>query len=48
MPWARGRWKVFLDCVEDVARAILYVEENPMKEGKPRQHWSFVTPFQPV
>jgi REP element-mobilizing transposase RayT len=48
MPWARGRWKVFLDCVENVARAILYVEENPMKEGKPRQHWSFVRPFQPV
>jgi hypothetical protein len=44
-PWARGRWKVFLDCLEDVYRAIRYVEENPLKEGKPPQRWSFVTPF---
>jgi hypothetical protein len=28
--------------VADVKRAILYVEDNPLKEGKPRQHWSFV------
>jgi hypothetical protein len=28
-----------------VRRAILYVEDNPLKEGKPRQRWSFVTPF---
>jgi REP element-mobilizing transposase RayT len=40
--WAEGSWKVFLDSPEDVRRAIEYVEENPMKEGKPRQRWSFV------
>ncbi len=43
--WARGEWKVFLDSAEDVARAVRYVEENPVKEGKRPQRWSFVTPF---
>ena len=41
--FARGEWKVFLD-PEDVTRAIRYVEENPVKEGKPPQRWSFVVP----
>ena len=41
--FARGEWKVFLD-PEDVPRAIRYVEENPVKEGKPPEHWSFVVP----
>lgn len=45
--FARGEWKVYLNCSDDVLRAIRYVEENPIKEGKPRQHWSFVTPFDP-
>jgi len=40
--FARGEWKVFLD-PEDVPRAIEYVENNPEKEGKPRQRWPFVT-----
>jgi REP element-mobilizing transposase RayT len=43
--WARRAWKVFLDCDEDVFRAIEYVNENPVKEGKPRQTWSFVVPY---
>ena len=43
--WARRCWKVFLDSVEDIDRAIRYVEENPIKEGKPRQRWWFVTPW---
>jgi REP element-mobilizing transposase RayT len=46
--WARGEWKVFLDSVEDVRRAIRYVENNPLKEGKKRQRWSFVTAFDPA
>jgi REP element-mobilizing transposase RayT len=41
-PWARRAWSVFLDCVEDVERAVQYVVKNPVKEGKPRQDWSFV------
>ncbi|OHB66909.1 MAG: hypothetical protein A2V70_08715 [Planctomycetes bacterium RBG_13_63_9] len=43
--WAKGCWKVFLDAPNDVVRAIQYVNRNPEKEGKPRQRWSFVTPF---
>jgi REP element-mobilizing transposase RayT len=43
--WARGGWKVFLDRPEDVLRAIRYVEQNPIKEGKPFQSWPFVQPF---
>jgi len=43
--WGHGGWKVFLDSPADVGRAIAYVEGNPAKEGKPPQHWSFVTPF---
>ncbi len=42
--FARGEWKVFLD-FEHLLRAIPYVEENPLKEGKPRQNWSFVTRY---
>jgi REP element-mobilizing transposase RayT len=44
-PWARNEWKVFLDTEEAIENAIRYVEENPLKEGKPRQTWSFVEPF---
>ena len=40
--FARGAWKVYLD-PEDLDRAIRYVEENPVKDGLPRQRWSFVT-----
>ncbi|MCC7407083.1 MAG: transposase [Phycisphaeraceae bacterium] len=42
--WGRGQWKVFLD-PEDVPRAIRYVEDNPLKEGKKKQTWSFVTEY---
>ena len=44
-PWARNCWKVFLDSAADVERAMRYVENNPIKEGKRPQRWSFVTPF---
>ena len=43
--FARGEWKVFLDSPEDIARAIRYVEENTVKEGKKLQRWRFVVPF---
>jgi hypothetical protein len=45
MCWARKCWKVFLDSDEAIRRAIRYVEDNPIKEGKRRQRWSFVTPY---
>jgi REP element-mobilizing transposase RayT len=40
--WAERCWKVYLDTRRDVDRAIRYVEENPVKEGKPKQRWSCV------
>jgi REP-associated tyrosine transposase len=43
--WARGEWKVFVDTEDDFRRAVKYVQDNPIKEGKPRQRWSFVTPL---
>jgi REP element-mobilizing transposase RayT len=44
-PWARLPWVVYLFTDDDVHRSIDYVERNPLKEGKPRQHWHFVTPW---
>jgi len=38
--WTHRAWKVFLDSVEDVERAIEYVRMNP--KGKREQFWSFV------
>jgi len=43
--WSAHEWKVYLDSEEAIENAIRYVEENPMKEGKPKQSWSFVTPY---
>ena len=43
--WAVKQWKVYLDSEKAIENAIHYVEENPGKEGKPPQKWSFVTPF---
>jgi REP element-mobilizing transposase RayT len=44
-PWARGCWKTFLNSAADMARAVRYVENNPGKEGKRRQRWSFAVPY---
>jgi REP element-mobilizing transposase RayT len=41
-PWAENRWKVFLNNDHDIRRAIKYVENNPLKEGKSPQQWSFI------
>jgi REP element-mobilizing transposase RayT len=43
--WAERQWKVFLDSEQAIEAAIRCVEQNPVREGKPRQKWSFVTPF---
>ena len=45
-PWARSCWKVFLNTPGEIRRAVRYVEANPVKEGKRRQRWSFVRPFE--
>jgi REP element-mobilizing transposase RayT len=44
-PWADHGWPVYLSTPADIHRAIAYVEQNPTKEGKPPQRWSFVTPY---
>ncbi|HEY1683740.1 MAG TPA: hypothetical protein VGG19_03175 [Tepidisphaeraceae bacterium] len=43
--WARLPWIRYLWTDADMLRAIKYVEDNPLKEGKRRQRWSFVTPY---
>lgn len=40
--WSHRPYKVFLYSEQDVIGRIDYVNENPVKEGLPRQHWSFV------
>ena len=44
-PWAHGEWKTYLDSEEAIEDAIRYVEENPVKEGKPKQTWNCVRRF---
>jgi REP element-mobilizing transposase RayT len=43
--WTERSWKVYLDSPQAIRRAINYVEQNPVKERKPIQNWSFVQPF---
>lgn len=43
--WAARPGKFFLDNDEAITDAIHYVQNNPIEEGKPPQHWSFVTPY---
>ena len=43
--WAEREWKGYLDTEEAIDLAIDYVEQNPVREGKPLQRWSFVAPF---
>ena len=42
--WCRGLWKVYLNDPAAVRRAVVYVRDNPIKEGKRPQKWSFMTP----
>ena len=45
-PWVRRGWNVFLNTDDEIRRAVRYVKQNPIKEGKPPQQWSFVVPFE--
>ena len=40
--WSHRPYKVFLYSPSDVTSRIDYVNDNPGKEGLPRQHWTFV------
>ena len=44
-PWARNGWNVYLNSGAEIRRACDYVRDNPMREGKRRQHWRFVTEY---
>ena len=46
-PWADDFWDVYLDSIADLRRAIVYVEENPLKENRARQFWPFVVEYHP-
>lgn len=40
--WARNGWTNYIDSEDEMERCIVYVEKNPIKEGKPLQRWPFV------
>jgi hypothetical protein len=40
--WSHRIYKVFKYTPEQVAGAVDYVDDNPEKEGLPRQRWGFV------
>ena len=42
--FGRRWWTVYIDNLKHLVQAIRYVEDNPAKEGKPRQKWDFVVP----
>ena len=44
-PWGSKYWKVYIDNERHLHHAIRYVKQNPLKEGKREQHWSFVVPY---
>jgi REP element-mobilizing transposase RayT len=43
--WGEHGWNVFLNDADSIDHAIQYVADNPPKEGKPVQSWSFVRDF---
>jgi len=43
--WSHRPYKVFLYTVDDVNGRIQYVEDNPEKEGLPRQQWECVQEY---
>jgi hypothetical protein len=47
-PFAANCWHCFIDNNEYARSAIRYAEDNAEKEGKPRQKWSFVLPWEDV
>ncbi|MCH8823704.1 MAG: hypothetical protein IH984_09380 [Planctomycetes bacterium] len=47
-PWSKGSgWKVYLEDDHAISNRIKYVNDNPIKDGKPPQNWGFVRPFEP-
>ncbi len=44
-PWAKGLWKVYINSAEQLGAVIRYIENNPIRDGKRMQRWSFVSPW---
>ena len=44
-PWGEGLWKVFIDDHAHLRRAVKYVYDNPLREGKKHQEWHFIQPL---
>lgn len=43
--WGGPGWKVYLETADDIRRTIRYIENNPVKIGRPRQTWDFVQTY---
>lgn len=43
--WGGRSWKVLLYTPEDFVRDIDYIRQNPIKAGRPEQHWGFVKQY---
>jgi REP element-mobilizing transposase RayT len=43
--WAEDYWKVYIYSEDHMRKAVRYVEENPLKERRPRQIWEWVLPL---
>jgi REP element-mobilizing transposase RayT len=43
--WGGPGWQVFLYTQADLRRVIRYIEQNPVKIGRPRQYWPFVKKY---
>ncbi len=40
--WTEGYWVRYIDHIEQMACAVRYVRNNPIREGLPAQNWDFV------
>ncbi len=43
--WGGPGWRVFLYTRQDLIRVIEYIRQNPIKAGRPAQHWGFVKEY---
>lgn len=43
--WGGPGWKVFLNTRDDFIRIEDYIRKNPIKAGRPAQHWNFVKQY---
>jgi REP element-mobilizing transposase RayT len=43
--WGGPGWKVFLYTADDLRRIARYIQDNPIKAGRPQQQWGFVKQY---